>query len=1002
MAEPARSFLNAATPRIFSIAAGRPFLTDLAAGLADATGGDPVALADMRIFAPTRRAVRALGEAFQKSAMERGVRAVLLPRIEALGDIDDDAGLFRGDTEAEISLPPAVSAMERKLTLAQLVAAKDRAFAGQENWPAALCAAGELAKLLDSFYTEEIPFDKLRDVVPERFAAHWNESLTFLDIVTKAWPAHLAAIGKLDPADRRVRLINAKRAQWSAEPPNYPVIIAGTTGSAPSVAQLMKTVASFEKGAIVLPGLDTDLAAEKGWAEIDDPHPQAGLKALLEEIAYAAPKVRSWPVGEAHNPRRSLISIALRPANATDDWRALVQEAARDDPHLKSATKNLTLIDAADEEEEATAIALMMRETLEAPDATAMLVTPDRDLSRRVAAKMRRWDVMIDDSAGIPFHNSPCGLYLRLVAEWLHDRADPVKLMAMARHPLCRFSLDDTEKAQRVNQLDRALRGLAPGKPGAAGVRERAAQSGRAEALAPICDALERAERFQPSTSNATFQDVFSAHIACAEALAARPNEPGTAALWAGEDGETGAALMADLKPAVNAVAAPGAQYPEIFAQLISAATVRRRTPAHPRLSILGPLEARLQSADLVILGGLNEGVWPSEAAVDPFLSRPMRKDIGLPSPERRIGLAAHDFAQLASSRRVALTRAARAGGKPTKPSRWLLRLRNILTGGDAIKHTDQTAKYAHLAFLLNKPADVRPAAAPNFAPPVEARPKSLFVTRIGALLRDPYGVYANQILKLRKLDALGEDFDARHLGSLFHKVFEEFAKQYPSFSPDNAESILTTLFDETAPQFGYTRKEDAFWRAHVTDTLRWFEAFHASSLEAGPTVFVETEGAWTHEIAGAPFTLKARADRIDLQPDGFVDIYDYKSKSIPSLKQIKSDFSPQLPLTALIAREGGFDGINARGVKSFQYLRFLLRKDKDKENTLSAEDAEAEKAVNDARDGFEKIIAHYADPDTAYLSQPRAEFVDVYGDYDQLARRREWRNEEDGPSDPV
>src|SRR5690606_40649772 len=103
---------------------------------------------------------------------------------------------------------------------------------------------------------------------------------------------------------------------------------------------------------------------------------------------------------------------------------------------------------------------------------------------------------------------------------------------------------------------------------------------------------------------------------------------------------------------------------------------LRPRFGRHPRLFIWGPLEARLQHADRIILGGLNEGTWPGDASIDPWLNRPMRAELAIEPPERRIGLAAHDFASGASAGGVVLTRALKVGGAPTVASRWLLRLR--------------------------------------------------------------------------------------------------------------------------------------------------------------------------------------------------------------------------------------------------------------------------------------------------------------------------------------
>ncbi|MEM9170089.1 MAG: double-strand break repair protein AddB, partial [Pseudomonadota bacterium] len=407
----------AAAPRVFTIDPGRPFLTDLAARLDAALGP---ALPEARIYVPTRRAARGLADAFRAAASARGVDAVLLPRIAALGDVDDDEhAAFAGPGAAAREAAPAVSKSARRMTLARLVAAKDRAFAGHENWPAAFAAAGELGKLLDSFYAEEVPFAALDAIAPEGFAAHWKRSLDFLEIVTAAWPAYLQEIGRTDPAARQSEAVRAEIKFLRGHAGDTPVVVAGTTGSAPAVADLIGCAASLPRGVVVLPGVDRALAADAaGWAAIDASHPQAGLKALLERIDVAPDAVRPWRAGTPE-ARARLLSLALRPAEATSDWLDQIGAETARDPGLAAACDGLTLIEAADENEEASVIALAFREALETPGRTAMLITPDRLLALRVAARMRRWGVVVDDSGGAPFANTPCGTYLRLVADWL-------------------------------------------------------------------------------------------------------------------------------------------------------------------------------------------------------------------------------------------------------------------------------------------------------------------------------------------------------------------------------------------------------------------------------------------------------------------------------------------------------------------------------------------------------------------------------------------------------
>ncbi len=976
-------------PRIYSIASGRPFLVDLAQELTASLKAAGFAPPEATVYLPTRRAARALAAAFLEAS---GATAALTPHIKTLGDIDEDEFALDGEDvaaalEDELALAPSVPSAERRLLLARLIAEKEKNyFDGQRHWAGAIAAADELGRLLDSLYTEEVDPAALQGLTPEHLAKHWQDSLEFLEIVTQLWPAHLAAEGLSDPAARRIALIDAQKKRWEAEPPQKPVIIAGTTGSTPAVARLMKLVAGFECGCVVLPGLDLAASAHV-WGAVDEPHPQSGLKALIEALKIARDDIRPWPGSETPGDRAGLVTVALRPAGASDDWRQWAEDAKAAGPEIKSALKGLSLIEARDEDEEASVIALKFREAIETPEMTAMLVTPDRDLARRVSMKMRRWGVAVDDSAGAPFANTPCGVYLRLVAAWLCDPTDPVKLTAMIDHPRFGGGLDEAGRHKAARRIDLGLRGLRP-RNGFAGMRAKlAAEKKLSEEVSALVDLLEQVAADWPP-AGARYAERFEAHLAAAEALSAGAEETGADRLWRGEDGEAGAALMAQLRAGLALIVHDAAnEYADIFARLIAGGAVRRRAPAHPRLSVLGPLEARLQSADLVILGGLNEGVWPRDAAIDPFLSRPMRKDLGLPSPERRIGLAAHDFAQLAAAPEVVLTRAGRAAGKPTKPSRWIVRLKNILKGADLLKDVEETQSACALAAQLDKPEKITQIGPPQPKPPVAARPTSLSVTQVEKLLRDPYSIYAQKILRIRKLDPLGEDFDRRHLGNLFHKVLEDYAREAPPASQEERVARLADLYASHAESFGLDASHEAFWRARAEDAFVFLADWDAARREKGVPAVTEGKGATQIPLDGASYELTARADRIDRLEDGSAFIVDYKTGTPPSLKQAQA-FSPQLPLTGLIVQAGGFEALGAARVAGFEYVRVISRGAKD--SFAGAEGDEAADHIAEARDGLVKLFGHFANADQSYPSQPRPHFTNDFGDYDHLARRRE------------
>src|SRR5262252_2883556 len=413
----------ATAPRVFTIPASTPFVPTLIRALLDGTlvGGfpaarDPLALADATLYLPTRRACRLARDLFLDVANES---AAILPRIVAIGDVDEGEIAFAeaatGALAADaLALPPALGGLERRLKLAQLVlkwAARIAPEALGEaalvaNTPAsALALADDLARLMDDMTTRGVAWGELDGLVPETLDRYWQITLGFLQIVRENWPNILAERGAIEPAARRDALIKAEAARLAAHAAG-PVIAAGSTGSMPATAELLATIAQLDHGAVVLPGLDIELDRES-WALIDGrqdasarasttvEHPQFAMQALLRRIGITREQVVALGSPAAHGRERYL-SEALRPAGVTERWQLVADKALWIEPALET----LAVVEAANAEEEALAIAISLREALETPHKTAALVTPDRALARRVLAALERWNVGVDDSGG--------------------------------------------------------------------------------------------------------------------------------------------------------------------------------------------------------------------------------------------------------------------------------------------------------------------------------------------------------------------------------------------------------------------------------------------------------------------------------------------------------------------------------------------------------------------------------------------------------------------------
>jgi ATP-dependent helicase/nuclease subunit B len=999
-----------ASSRLYNIPAGASFVDALAAGLIEETRSDPTALAHYRILLPTRRGCRSLREAFLRQS--EGT-AMVLPRLTPLGDIDEEELSVFGGLEAgpeAAALAPPIAPMRRQALLTSLVRAY---YARLEGLPpsldqAALLAA-ELARLLDQVETERLSFDRLQDLVADRrFSDHWQKILDFLAIVTRNWPGVLADQNALDPADRRNRLIDAQRAHWERNPTDHPVIVAGSTGSVPATADLIATVAGLKQGRIVLAGLDRD-ADETTWKAIagDPAHPQHGLALLLAKLEARPRDVTEWRWPGEHTDKQGsrraatrarILAEAMRPAATAERWQEARQHfdaATIDNERLLIALDGLKRIDCPTPAEEAATIALLMRGALEAPGKRAALVTADRDLARRVAAALKRWDIAVDDSAGVPLAETPPGSLLQLLAEAVAADFAPVPLLALLKHPLAAGGTSPSAFREQARALERAvLRGPRPA-PGFAGLRA-ALSIVDVSLRGPLEEFVSRIEIHISPLLHAVDRDLVAmvdAHIESAERLATTDAAAGAVRLWAGEAGEAAALFIDALREAAPQFPAPGfAEYPPLFAALMRGQVVRPGWGRHPRLAIWGPLEARLQQVETMILGGLNEGSWPPEMPSDAWFSRPMRAAFGLPPPERRIGLSAHDFTQACTAPEVYLTRSLRVAGTPTVPARWLLRLDALLVACNVPTASIRDDRWLGHALALDRPRDdeIRPCDPPAPKPPVAARPTRLSVTEIGTWMSDPYALYAKKILNLKELDPIDEAPGAADRGNFVHDALDRFVKAHPDTLPANARDVLVGL-GETAYKSVLDRPElRAFWWPRFERIVDWFLAEEAQRRPLMAVLLSEIRATW--QVPDLDFTLVAKIDRVEQRQDGSLVIADYKTGSVPTRNSVEFGYAPQLTLEAAMARAGALPGIahGAARELSLEYWRLTGNQIAGAVIGIAGE-ADALRLALEAEQGLRRLVQSFQKQKTPYPSRPHPLYAPHFSAYDHLARVAEW-----------
>lgn len=963
---------------IFNIAQSCSLVDVLAKKFSRIYADNPLELANVLFLLPNRRACVSLRDAFVR---DNGLKPSILPQIVPIADADEDEIFLNGSANSEVlrQLPPAIDNYERLFLFTRLIISKPAEYGLPEmTFAQAFALAQDLAKLMDVFYNEQLSFDGLKNLVPEQYAVHWQETLNFLQIISKYWPQILQERGLCDMVNRKNALLKAQAEIWQNNKPSGQVVAAGITALFPGLKQLLKTIKNLPNGEIYFYGLDKQLEDE-AWEQADESHPQYELKQLLEFLQISRFEVKD--AVKPHNAaREKLVSEMMRPALSTLEWRSLSADSLPSE-----ATENLHLITTEDMGQEASAIAVIMRDTLNTASKTAALVTTDRNLARRVAAELERWQIKIDDSAGKPLHLTPVGIYLRSILEVLEADFSDSSVLALLKSPFIRLNSDLASVRRRVRDYELALR-----TPAYSGIKKEIPEKLLQDVVLLKQTIRPLAELY--ANPQADFTALLQTHLQVAEALSGSKNGGGDKVLWRGDDGRKAAALFSKVLPQLKVLEQiDPKQYAAVLTRLMATETVRPLYGTHPRLKILGPIEARFNQYDVVIIGEVNEGVWPVLPSSDPWMSRPMKKDFGMPLPEKAIGVMAADFCQLMCAPEVYLTRAKRVTGTPMNKSRWLLRLETVLKAYGKEAETLLDYKYTSLARLQDTPAVQDKIVVPAPKPPIESRPRRLSASWLERLICDPYSVFAAKILRLKQLDAPDKDLSFADYGNLIHGILEEFNTKFPQELPSDAREQLINIGLNKFQSAEISAELRAFWWPSFLKTVDWVLAQEAICRPDIKQIYNEVEGQMEFAAPAGPFIAEARADRLNFNKDGSIDIIDYKTGSIRSNKQVHAGYAPQLPIEGLIAASGGFSK-NGRKIPTGKVNKLSYWRLGNKITEIT----ETDKVLAQTRENLQKLISAFDFETTPYLARPNPKYVPKYSEYDHLERIKEWATEED------
>ena len=999
----------------YTIPASQAFADTLVTGIIDKFP-EPEQLARIELYLPSRRAISSIKEAFLK---HQNKGPILLPKMFAVGEPDEEVAL--NITIERLELDEAINGFERQCLIASQI--QHFPIGGRRMAPApAMKLASSLCVLIDQMQRAGTPLSAIRDVLPDELSTHWQEILKFLTILFDYWPSILAERGQIDPVARQQQLLQAQLDFWTSHPPNAPIILAGSTGTLPMTRAFMKVISQLPMGAVIFPGIELDIE-DADWRAIEqDPvHPLHQIARSMVEFELPLSEVRYWHVTEQmqHKSVRSrqiMLREVMRPASRTSQWRRLAVDQSELSP---SSLQGLTVMSVTDSFQEAELIAGLMRQALETPNKTAMLITPDRMLARKVQAALMRWNILVDDSAGSALILSSPARFLALIIRVVQEDASPHALRALFKHPFATAGLPRAEFTHLANLFEeQILRGPLPRKNWESWTLLVAQtpklkhfwQTCLVPAFTPLRDAfkavnpsldtlaialMQTAQNLGALPENRVDENSADENRADENNVDSGINDTQSDAplhIYSDFAGAVLLELLSDMIRFGGSYPLAASEFHNTFRVLCQEEVVRTPYNQHPRLKILGTIEARMQQADTVILGGLNEGVWPPFSQRDMWINNASRTQLGLPDRHWRIALSAHDFMMAAASPEVMITRSVITDGAPTQISRWLARLDAVVAAAGLSSYLDKQIPVWMKAVNARKIPDiVKPIARPEPKPALAHRPSQISATDFDQWITDPYGFYVKKILKIRQKNPIDEPPSVALRGSLIHDVIAEFSTRYPTGKlPEDAQEQLHKIVDAHLSKWSNIAYIDLFWRQKFSVILNWFLEEEGRRRDERFQVVVEKEGRLELPVGQRLILITARADRIELHPGNHYQIIDYKSGNPPSKLAVSSGRAVQLLVEAAILSKGGY----RLSDKTAQDIELFYWQLKGRE-TASAKIDDVTPDEFDVSIIFDQLLAlvqSFENEDQPYLSEPNSAQRPKFSQVRHLARIKEWR----------
>lgn len=1025
-------------PQIFTLGAENHFVKALAVQLLDEAGGDPLALSDYTIMVPNSTIGQHLKDAIAEIS---DTPVTILPSIVTPADVDEEIASLRMGAEPDLvkslmDVPPAIAPLRRQILLASEILKMEQ----METTPhKAMELGSELGRFLDDIQREGVDLKSAKQHVPKEFQKKWRETERFFKLLTETWPKILKREGMVDPEQRRHKITEIQAEYWNKHQYQKPVVVAGFSHPRPSERKLITALAKMPQARVLLPAINYDID-QKTWDHMTATHPQYGMKKLLDEMGVDRNIIQTWKgafetgkglpklraTKTALRARRKFLSEVMRPVETAEQWSQLktppksttksaeVNNKRHRQQNIPNeidprALTGMELMVSNTAQEEASIIALKMREALEKNTAEVALVTSDRSLARRVSARLRYWGIDVPDQAGTQLSESMAGSWLQMTANMASENMAPIALLECMKHPLTALGRSKEDCSEIVNKLeDRIFRGPRP-DANFTGLKESIQAEFNAwsrrrpdleEDLAAEQQEIEKwvtdlEEMYRPfmlkmqDDEPQSFAELLDLHIQTCEAMAASEEETGAKRLWAGVDGMAASNFLSKLREMADDMPdVTGREYQLVLESMMRDVKVKPKATSHPQLKIMSPEQARLVKPDLMIVAGLNENSWPQKARENFWLSRTMMQKMGMESVDHHIGQSAHDFVQSVSTPNVMMLRSRKSGDAPTVPSPFLMRIMMVTQGLGIEKDLQGKSQLAEINAALQTPGKSKPISHPEPRPPANKRPKKLPVTSVELFLRDPYALYAKYILKLRPKEQLDSDPSYSERGMFIHDALERFVRKFPDELPENAQEELLEIGRESFKKRNSNPAVRAFWWPRFERIAKWFIEQETARRDRATTLGVEVEGELQIDTGNFKFILTAIADRIDILDNDRLSIIDYKTGGVPTQKSIEKGFSPQMTLEALIAETGGFDEIDANDTSTLEYWKLSGGRPAGKVTLVKGD---IQRLQDEALEGLYGLISTFSDEKTPYLSAPRPGLAPRFNNYRHLSRSDEW-----------